>query len=82
MLIEDSGGLDIFKSVVSMYVPHILTNLLPKDLTRELENLDKYLNYIMRDIEIFHICLGGPAWAEILEIVRNRKMALKFNSFY
>lgn len=85
-LIEtDSGYLDVFKSVVSMYVPHILRNLSPEELDAGLSGLSEYFDYIEKDIESNFACLGSPAYMEIVEIMREQEredMLLIFLELY
>ncbi|CAG9323094.1 unnamed protein product [Blepharisma stoltei] len=79
---KGKNSLDIYKSVISFYIPYLIHNFHENDLAECFQNFDIYINFLETEIEKYHAVLGSATMDSIFEQIMFKKVQLKRNAFH
>lgn len=73
---QGPGSKDIFKTVVTFYIPIILRMLEDSEIFSGIENLMDFVEFMKSELDEYHAALGSELMPEIFQVLCERKAGL------
>ena len=77
---QGPGNKDIFKTVITFYIPIILRMLEDSEIREGIEKLMDFVEFIKSELQEYHASLGSELMPEIFQVLCERKACLKKNA--